>query len=629
MWRNTFATLPDLTVPSGATLTLAGGILRVLGAIVINGTLTLEGVALHAGSLDATGASLTIGDAAASHLMVSGELSCTSSTVDVRAASSLVVDGGALLSGGTFTMNGDSSWSLAGRLTATSSASVTLGLNISVGGNVTVQGSTLNFLGAGMGQNSTIAFGSSLLATGSSLSVGGRNAHTAVKVAGSATFIGTTTIIRGVVSIAASNFTLDEASTMNGDAQGERRGSMPYFGALIDGGGYGTASSWADVTDPFSAAVVSVAAYVAVADPCTGYCSSSSGFAGASLLINASRGMIIRGRISMNGGGGQVPSMYGNGATTCVHAGHGGIIQLIAPVLQMHGFLSANGGNSDYSYSVGTFPAGGGRISMFAQDNASIADFSVFALGGSGYLRSAQTLRYPAAPGTVFLQSPQGSELRVIGEPFLCSYCLYGASGWGPALLIPDGTTHVPLSPWGALRLNRVVLANISAVAVYVPTATHSVLQVDILAANLADSRAWKVNADVGGNMGTSPYPPYPNERHPTGYPPSVQVSGPPLLSPTSFAPSIGNILIGMPGSSLSTTNEFFCQLSCAQLGPPACTGYTYTAFAWPSGINAAFNGLSTTTSNCQLYSNITALQPFPYARSGLLRSALPGVGSS
>ena len=640
-WQNTFATLPGLIVPSGATLTLAGGVVRVLGAIVVNGTLTLDGVALYAGSLDATGASLTIGDAAASQLMVSGEFSCTSSIVAVRAASSLVVDGDALLSGGTFTMNGDSSWSLAGRLTATSSATVTLGLNVSMGGNVMVQGSTLNVLGAGMGQASTIAFGSSLLATGSLLSVGGRNAYTTVKVAGSATFFGTTTTIRGVVNIAAANFTLDEASTMNGNAQGERLGSMPYFGRLNDGGGYGSATSWADVTDPFDAATSSVLASVAVADSCSGRCSPLSGNAGASLFVNASGSMNISGRISMNGGDGQCVADSSNGyvyAHYYTNAGHGGIIQLIASILQMQGVLSVDGGGGGVGcWQVPRYlsSAGGGRISIRTQNNGDVTDFGTLSRGGSGYVETVgwggtRVKGYPAAPGTVFLQLAGISELRVIGQPFSCSCSVRSANGMDviPDPMVPDGITHVPLTPWGAVRLNRVVLANISAVAVYVPTATHSVLQVDIFAANSADMRAWKVTTEFGGNMGTSPYPPYSNEGQP-GYPPSVQAPGPPLLTPTSFAPSIGNLLIGSPGSALSTTDEFFCQLACAQLGPPACTGYTYTAFAWPTGTNAAFNGLSTTTSNCQLCSNITALQPFPYARSGLLRSALPGVGSS
>ena len=222
------------------------------------------------------------------------------------------------------------------------------------------------------------------------------------------------------------------------------------------------------------------------------------------------------------------------------------------------------------------------------------------AFGGAGsiYQRYGQNYFIPAgSPGTILISTANFSELRIVGTA-------------------PADFTFVPMSPWSAIHLNRVILNNASARVFTIDGQAHSVLQVDDFifdrSRNLRD--IW--NIEGGGNI-------------PSLYiSPSMQQPGVPLLTPGSFVPSPRHILVGSVVSEVATRDEFYCQLSCAQLGPLNCTGYTYSTSMWPSGTNVAFNGISETVANCQLFVNITALQPFPYARSSLVRSALPGVGS-
>ena len=267
-------------------------------------------------------------------------------------------------------------------------------------------------------------------------------------------------------------------------------------------------------------------------------------------------------------------------------------------------FCGNDGGNCGYQTAAA---GGGGQISLMTTLALpySNGDFSITmtAFGGAGFAYQwyGRNQVGPAgSPGTILLSTANFSELRVVGTA-------------------PADFTMVPMSPWSAMHVNRVVLNNASARIYTIDGQAHSVLQVDAFifdrSRNLRDM--WIIDGSTIGSI-----PSY-------FIPPSMQQPGVPLLTQGSFVPSPRHILVGSVVSEVTTSDEFYCQFSCAQLGPLNCSGYTYSTSTWPSGMNVAFNGISEAVANCQLYFNITALQPFPYARSSLLRSALPGVSSS
>lgn len=110
-----------------------------------------------------------------------------------------------------------------------------------------------------------------------------------------------------------------------------------------------------------------------------------------------------------------------------------------------------------------------------------------------------------------------------------------------------------------------------------------------------------------------------------------IQAPGTPLLTPDTFATVDGYYATGPRVASYTASSEPRCALACAEAAAAGCVGYTFTPHGVPVAgyADVSWGGMLSPAARheCLLFSNVTALVPSLHARTGVLRSAVPGPG--